>query len=73
LDDAQNFMTAGNLTRNTWPGCVRLPQNFVMKRNQLITAALTGGTALAQDTRPRGGINDCRSHLFFPEVLDILK
>ena len=59
--------------RNPWTVCIRLPQNLAMKRRHLITAALTGGSALAQDTRPHGGIIDCQSHHFFSEVLDILK
>ncbi|MBS0264542.1 MAG: amidohydrolase [Planctomycetes bacterium] len=50
-----------------------------MNRRRFVAATLVGGAALAQSSRaaparpPVSGAVDCQSHLFFPEVLEMLR
>lgn len=43
-----------------------------MNRRHFLSATLAGSAAVAAAAPPKG-IIDCQSHLFFPEVLDMMR
>jgi len=44
-----------------------------MNRRHFLTATVAGGAVASGATAPPSGIIDCQSHLFFPEVLDMMR